>query len=241
MLSDPVAAYDRIAPVFARLREQRRPFLDRIDQLVLSEMPPDSRTMLDVGSGDGSRARRIARARAIAELVLLEPSRAMQGHGPADAKMWTMRAEELHSVQATFDVITCLWNVVGHIFPSKTRIEVLRQFSRLVSQRGRIFIDVNHRYNARHYGPLPTALRWLRDQVSWDEKNGDVMVAWDVEETRCTTAGHVFTNREFRTLALAAGLSIEKMFVVDYATGVLRRRSWQGNLLYVLRPSESPP
>src|SRR5690349_18868634 len=115
MFSDPVAAYDRIAPVFARLAEQRRPYLDRIDQLVVSEMPPGNRTMLDVGSGDGARARRIARARGIEELVLLEPSLAMQGDGAADAKVWTMRAEELHSVQATFDVITCLWNVVGHI------------------------------------------------------------------------------------------------------------------------------
>ena len=238
---DPVAAYDRIAPVFARLAEQRRSYLDRIDQLVLSEMPPGSRSLLDVGSGDGARARRIARAQGIAELVLLEPSRAMQGNGPAGAKVWTMRAEELHSVQATFDVITCLWNVVGHIFPASGRMEVLRQFARLVSSEGMVFVDVNHRYNAPHYGSLRTALRWLRDQVDWDEKNGDVVVDWDVEQTHCTTRGHVFTNKEFRALALAAGLRVEKRFIVDYATGELRRRSWQGNLLYVLRPSESRP
>jgi 2-polyprenyl-3-methyl-5-hydroxy-6-metoxy-1,4-benzoquinol methylase len=233
---DPVAAYDRIAPVFARLAEQRRPYLDRIDQLVISEMPPGSRSLLDVGSGDGARARRIAQTRGIAELVLLEPSLAMQGAGHADAKVWTMRAEELQPVQAEFDVITCLWNVLGHIFPLANRVEVLRQFARLASPHGRIFVDVNHRYNARHYGPLKTALRVLRDRVSWDEKNGDVVVAWQVDETRCTTRGHVFTGKEFRSLALAAGLSIEKTFVVDYATGEQRRWSWQGNLLYVLRP-----
>ena len=243
---DPVAAYDRIAPVFARLAEQRKPYLDRIDRLVLSEMPPGSRSLLDVGSGDGARARRIAQVGGIAELVLLEPSLAMQGHAPPDAKVWTMRAEELHSVQGEFDVITSLWNVLGHIFPASARMEVLRQFSRLVSPHGRIFVDVNHRYNARHYGSLRTALRFLRDQVSWNEKDGDVVVTWDVEETRCTTMGHVFTDKEFRSLARDAGLSVEKRFVVDYATGEQRRRSWEGNLLYVLRPgsrkgSESLP
>jgi 2-polyprenyl-3-methyl-5-hydroxy-6-metoxy-1,4-benzoquinol methylase len=235
---DPVAAYDRIAPLFARLAEQRRPYLDRVDQLVLSEMPPGSRSMLDVGSGDGARARRIARTRGVAELVLLEPSLAMQGRGPTDAKVWTMRAEELHPVQAEFDVITCLWNVLGHI-SSSSRVEVLRQFARLVSPQGKIFVDVNHRYNARHYGPLRTALRFLHDRVSWDEKNGDVVVAWEVEDARVTTRGHVFTGREFRTLALAAGLSIEKTFIVDYTTGELRRWSWEGNLLYVLRPASA--
>ena len=233
---DPVAAYDRIAPVFARLAEQRKPYLDRIDQLVLSGIPPGSRSLLDVGSGDGARARRIAQARGISELVLLEPSVAMQGGGHADARTWTMPAEELRSVQAEFDVITCLWNVLGHIFPPAGRIDVLRQFARLVSPQGRIFVDVNHRYNACHYGTLLTVMRFLRDRVSGDENRGDVTVVWDVGKTKCMTRGHVFTDKEFRTLSLAAGLRIEKTFVVDYATGDHRRWSWQGNLLYVLRP-----
>src|SRR6202034_945404 len=100
--------------------------------------------------------RRIARARDIADLFLLEPSVAMQD---GNAKAHTMRAEDLHLVQAEFDVITCLWNVLGHIFPSASRLGGLRQFARLVSPHGRIFVDVQHRYNARHYGAIPTALR----------------------------------------------------------------------------------
>ena len=224
---DPVAAYDRIGSVFARIAEKRRAYLDSIDQLVISGMPPGSRSMLDVGSGDGRRARRIAQAGNIAELVLVEPSVAMQG---ADAKIRTMRAEELHMIDGQFDVITCLWNVLGHIFPAASRLEVLRQFARLVSPQGRIFLDVQHRYNARHYGVIPTALRLLHDQMRWRETNGDVVVAWDA----CTTRGHVFTHREFRSLARAAGLNIESRFVVDYATGECRRRSIEGHLLYVL-------
>ena len=235
-LLDPVAAYDRIAPVFSRLADQRKPYLDRIDQLILSAIPPESHSLLDVGSGDGVRARRIAQSKDLSEVVLLEPSVAMQGNVSANAKVWTMRAEELHSVQAEFDVITCLWNVLGHIFPASARIEVLRQFARLLSPQGRIFVDVNHRYNARHYGSLQTALRFLRDQVSWDESNGDVMVTWNAGETPCTTRGHVFTGKEFRALAVAAGLSIEKKFIVDYATGEQQPWAWKGNLLYILRP-----
>lgn len=236
---DPVAAYERIAPVFSHLAAQRKPYLDRIDQLVLSGIPPGSSSMLDVGSGDGARARHITHTRGISELVLLEPSLAMQGNHLADAKIWAMRAEELHSVQAEFDVITCLWNVLGHIFPASARAEVLRQFARLLSPPGRIFVDVNHRYNARHYGSPQTAWRFLRDLVAWDEKNGDVMVTWNVGETSCKTLGHVFTDNEFRSLSRAAGLQIENQFVIDYSTGELRHRSWEGHLLYILRPASA--
>jgi len=231
---DPVAAYDRIAPVFAGIAEQRRSYLDRIDQLVISAISDGSRSMLDVGSGDGVRARRIAQAKGISELVLVEPSVAMQS---PNTEFRAIRAEELRSVEGEFDVVTCLWNVLGHIFPAASRMEVLRQFARLVSSEGRIFIDVQHRYNARHYGAIPTALRFLHDHLHWNETNGDVVVAWAIEQVRCTTRGHVFTHREFRSLANAAGLKIEERFVVDYATGDCRRWSIEGHLLYVLRPT----
>src|SRR5579862_5512872 len=82
VILDPVAAYDLIAPVFSRIAEKRRAYLESIDRLVISEIPPGSRSMLDVGSGDGARARRIAETRGIGKLILIEPSVAMQ-RGPA--------------------------------------------------------------------------------------------------------------------------------------------------------------
>lgn len=234
---EPIAAYDRIAPEFARITAKRKPYLDSIDRLVMSRIPPGSRSMLDVGSGDGRRARRIAQEGGIADLVLLEPSVAMRG---SDAGIRTMRAQELHLLEGKFDVITCLWNVLGHIFPASSREEVLRQFARLVSPQGRIFVDLHHRYNARHYGTLPTALRFLHDALRWNDTNGDAVVSWDVGQVQCTTRGHVFTHHEFRSMVHASSLNIETRFVVDYATGECRRWSIQGHLLYVLSRTAFP-
>ncbi|MFY9727698.1 MAG: methyltransferase domain-containing protein [Bryobacteraceae bacterium] len=234
-LLDPVAAYDRVAPVYARLAAERAAYLDAIDRLVISEIPPGSRSLLDVGAGDGARAARIAGAAGLRDLVLLEPSAAMRSRCSAQASIWALRAEDLRSRNGSFDIITCLWNVLGHILPAGARVEVVRQFARLASPQGRIFIDLNHRYNARHYGALMTAARFLRDRLSPGDGNGDVRVAWNVEGGRVSTTGHVFTHREFTALCRAAGLRIEKRFTVDYASGQLRQRSFEGNLLYVLR------
>jgi 2-polyprenyl-3-methyl-5-hydroxy-6-metoxy-1,4-benzoquinol methylase len=234
-LLDPVAAYDRVAPVYACLAKQRGAYLDAIDRIVVSEIPPGSRSLLDVGAGDGARAGRIAEAVGLRDLVLLEPSAVMRSHCPEQANIWDLRAEDLRCRQGSFDAITCLWNVLGHILSIAARVAVLRQFARLVPLEGRIFIDLNHRYNARHYGAVATAARFLRDRVSPGDGNGDVTVTWSVEGRLVSTTGHVFTHREFAAMAQAAGLRIEKRFVVDYASGTLRRRSFEGNLLYVLR------
>jgi SAM-dependent methyltransferase len=235
---DPVAAYDRIAPVFASLAARRRAYLDGVDALIISEIPPGSRSLLDVGAGDGRRSRHIARAAGLSELTLLEPSAEMRRHWPADARSWTMRAEDLHSVAGEFDSIVCLWNVLGHIFPASNRTEMLRQFARLVSPRGKVFVDVNHRYNAAQYGVFRTLSRIIYDWGFPSERNGNVAVVWDVAGTRCTTTGHVFTHKEFCRMAEAAGLRIEKRHVVDYAGGEQRRWTFQGNLLYVLRRAQ---
>ena len=236
---EPVAAYDRIAPEFARLSHRRRAYLDRIEQLVISHIPPGSRSLLDVGAGDGTRAMRIAQARGVEEITLLEPSEEMRRFWPVEVRGWAMRAEDLHRQQAQFDVITCLWNVLGHIFPSENRAEVLRQLARLLSRDGLLFIDVNHRYNARHYGTLPTLLRLIRDSVSFNEKTGDVIAHWNVSGIKYATNGHVFTHGEFRRLSQRAGLIIRRRLVVDYATGEVRRSKFGGNLLYVVQRAVS--
>jgi 2-polyprenyl-3-methyl-5-hydroxy-6-metoxy-1,4-benzoquinol methylase len=220
--------------VYARIASRRREYLDTVDRLVIAGIPPGSRKLLDVGAGDGARAARIAKAAGVEDVTLLEPSAVMRSYCDAKATIWAMRAEDLHGQQGSFDAITCLWNVLGHILPASGRVEVLRQFARLAAPRGKIFIDVNHRYNARHYGMVATAMRFLRDIVSTAGSHGDVRVVWDVEGQHCATTGHVFTHREFAALTDEAGLRIEKQFVIDYASGEIRRHSFEGNLLYVL-------
>ena len=237
---NPIAAYDRIAPAYANLSAQRRAYLDAVDALVASEIPPGSRSLLDVGAGDGARSCRIAQAARLNEVTLLEPSAEMRRHWPAGVKGLAMCAEDLNAVAGEFDVIICLWNVLGHIFPAANRTEALHQFARLVSVRGKVFVDVNHRYNAAHYGTLPTLGRIIYDKMFPRDENGDVAVTWDVSGVQCATSGHVFTHREFHRMATAADLAIENRYVIDYASGEQRRRSFQGNLLYVLRLASVP-
>lgn len=228
-----VESYDPVAPAFASVALQHRAYLDRIDELVIAGIPPGARSLLDVGAADGSRALRIAAARNLNDVVLLEPSAAMRASWPPEIRGWPIRAEELGSKSGQFDAIVCLWNVLGHIFPSSARIEVLRHCARLLAPEGLLFLDVSHRYNARHYGLPRTLGRMIGDRLSPSDERGDVTVRWNVNGRRYSTRGHVFTDAEFRRLASAAGLEIRKMIPVDYATGEIRPSRYSGHLLYI--------
>ena len=200
-------------------------------------MPRGSRALLDVGAGDGVRAQRIAKASGITDLVLLDPSAQMRTHWAIGVRAWPIRAEELAEKNEAFDAITCLWNVLGYVFPAANRVLILRQCGRLLAPGGRLFVDVNHRYNAVHYGVLPATLFMLHDIARPRDTNGDVTVTWQVGDARYATNGHVFTNADFRRISSSAGLTIEETYVVDYATGEIKQSKFAGNLFYILRRS----
>lgn len=232
---DPVAAYDCVAADISRLAEQRRPYLNQVENQIVFHIPPGSASLLDVGAGDGSRAARIAMAAHLDSVVLLEPSSEMRKLWSRRMQGWAIPAEQLREKNGAFDVITCLWNVLGHIFPAQARVEVLQQCRRLLSPRGLMFVDVNHRYNLRAYGAIPTLCRMLRDLALPSDTNGDVQLRWITNGRACTTRGHVFTHSEFRRLANRAGLEIQKIHTIDYSSGELRESRFDGNPLFVLR------
>jgi 2-polyprenyl-3-methyl-5-hydroxy-6-metoxy-1,4-benzoquinol methylase len=238
-LLDPVTAYDILAPHYATISAQREQYLRSIEQIIAERIPAGSQSLLDVGAGDGARGLRIAAKAGIDTVVLLEPSRAMRRETSDGVEIWAMRAEDLNQADRTitgrkFDVIICLWNVLGHV-PAFARGRVVQQLAQLLTPQGRMFLDVNHRYNARAYGAGLTLGRFLYDRLWPSERNGDVTVEWNLSGATCKTYGHVFTSAETEKLLQRAGLPIEEQITVDYATGRIRRFRFEGNLLYALR------
>jgi 2-polyprenyl-3-methyl-5-hydroxy-6-metoxy-1,4-benzoquinol methylase len=257
---DPVAAYSRLAPHYGNISRRREPYLRSIEKIIASRVPPASKSLLDVGAGDGIRTLRIARECGIQRIVLVEPSLEMAARatGMEKTTVWNIRAEEVgakgpscstfgddgselgtheNAGEQRFDVITCLWNVLGHIRRVERRERAMRGMADRLTPWGKCFLDVNHRYNLRSYGVIASAARFVRDSLFYKETNADVIATWDIDGNSVSTHGHVFTDREVRQLAAAAGLSIEDRIVVDYGTGKIRRFAFEGNLLYVFRRS----
>ena len=62
-------------------------------------------------------------------------------------------------------------------------------------------------------------MRFLRDRFSPDEKNGDVVVSWDLEETRCTNRRACFYPPGIPCSVSCRGPEHRETFVLDYSTG----------------------
>ena len=190
--------------------------------------------LLDIGSGNGIRALRIARSLGIADVVLVEPSAGMRAQCREEVEYWSCEASQIPETARRFDLITCLWNTLGHLQDSRERVTVLARLKALLTPQGRIFVDVNHRYNARSYGWARTAFRALYDMVSPAESKGDVVASWQAGDERICSHGHVFTQRELLRVFDNAGLRVKTRWVVDYESGEAHRLSVLGNLLYQL-------
>jgi 2-polyprenyl-3-methyl-5-hydroxy-6-metoxy-1,4-benzoquinol methylase len=192
--------------------------------------------LLDVGSGDGFRAARLASALSLSRLVLSDPSEKMADccRRQHAASVWPAAAEDLPDAGERFDVVTCLWNVLGLVADSAQRVAALRKMGSLLSAQGQLFLDVNNRYNARAYGWLPVFGRAIYDLLRPSDLNGDVSFSWQVGERLIHSSGHVFRPAEMSGLIESAGLKVVRRYVVDYRTGERRRFVFEGQLLYEL-------
>jgi SAM-dependent methyltransferase len=230
-------SYDKLAQHFRSYSEARAAYLDSIDRLILRHVPAGATSLLDVGSGDGVRAARLAAQCSVSRLILSDPSEEMVSRCrllEGVAEVWHVAAEELPDAGECFDVITCLWNVLGLVSDTALRVEALRRMRSLLSPEGRIFLDVNNRYNARAYGRLRTAGRVLYDLLRPSDANGDVSFSWRLGGELIETRGHVFRPGEMKRLIEGAGLKVMNRHAVDYETGQLRKSAFAGQLLYEL-------
>ncbi len=230
-------AYDALAPYYRDYAARKSAYLTSVDRYILMNAPHSPMGLLDVGAGDGVRGMGLAQRLGIGHVVLCEPSAEMAARcrerGPA--QVWQIAAEDLPEMTERFDVILCLWNVLGHLASHEARLAALKGMARLLSDRGRMYFDVNNRHNASAYGWLTVMGRLVLDYVAFDERRGDASFNWQIGEQTFPARGHLFTPAEIERIVRDSGLYIADKVAVDYASGKLSRSSLRGQLLYQVK------
>jgi len=233
-------AYNTFAPWYGAYAASRRQYRQAIDNVVVGRIR-NAKSLLDVGAGDGGRAIGIGRSLGAQRVVLLEPSPGMRSEIPAGYEVWPFGIEEIPEGREAFALITCLWNVLGHVQGHQQRVRALLNLRHLLAPKGMIFLDVIHRYNAAAYGWSKTVGRLVHDAFVRSEKNGDVLVSWQAGARTIHTQSHVFTSAEMDALFRAAGLKTLQRWVIHYDTGAVCRLPFNGHLCYQLGSTQTVP
>lgn len=228
--------YDSLAPYYQEYSQKKSAYINAINKLILDNIPKDAKSLLDVGAGDGTRGIAIAKKSKVKTVVLSDISYEMikMCKRLDVSEVWHTKAEDLPQKNIRFDVILCLWNVLGHIDNENKRIQALKKMSLLLSPKGKIFLDVNNRYNAKTYGCSKVIRNLLFDWLRLKKNRGDVQFFWIAGHKKIPAKGHLFTPFEITNLVAQAKLKIQQSYIVDYDNGEIRQSIFNGQLFYIL-------
>lgn len=132
-----------------------------------------------------------------------------------------------------FDIITCLWNVLGHVDGNKID-QALTNIYKHLSSNGLAIIDVNNRHNIKQYGKIAIK-NVIKDFFNYEYSNGDIHFDMKIGEVLLPSDVHVFTASEIEKLFNKNKLEIVKKKYVNYKTGKIENNKFSGQIFYVLR------
>ncbi len=236
MINQATDLYDALAPYYRNYSDNKSAYLSAVDKFVIGHIPPGAESLLDVGAGDGIRGMSIAQQTGIKYTVLCDPSPEMIRRCKAlhPSEVWNVSAEELPDTGIKFDVILCLWNVLGHLKDRASRIKALSRMRELLTDKGIIFFDVNNRHNAASYGWARVIGRLIIDFFNLDEQRGDAVFDWKIGEQTFPAMGHLFTPHEIEGIIKESGLKVKERIAVNYSDGQVSMSILKGQLLYLI-------
>ena len=194
--------YTLFAKHYRAYASQRQVFLDVVDDFIKSESLPH-KSIIDIGSGDGKRAKCIADIMMAKNLTLVDNSQGMislaNKVNGADILLADISNSEFKSAKK-YDIVLCLWNVLGHIPSASRRLTAMINLKNLVSNGGFIFLDINNRYNISQYGFGEVVKNILKDLLMHNDCNGDFELGLNAAAGEIRTKVHLFAPFEMDQL-----------------------------------------
>jgi len=236
--------YDAFAPFYREYSRKKSSYIEAIDALILSNLPRKTSSILDIGCGDGVRFQRLLERINFERALAMDSSSEMVSLAKLNTRAVVVLADIGNSdidaiVPIRFDVILCLWNVLGHIEGSVARERAILNMSQALNDVGRIYIDVSNRHNVSHYGWKTVLKNIATDLLNPNRNNGTLTYDIQVAEDKSIEAhSHFFNPNELLALFKRAGLNTVMTAYVNYGTGK-EAGPWSGSIFYVLERAKN--
>lgn len=213
LAEDSISFYDDIGPQeFGDISLCRRSYLDAVDEIIIQQS--SGTVYLDIGSGDGRRALKISSRIGTCLNYCLDSSREM--HRSCIEKNLKSSCVTFDKYDPPFqcDVITCLWNVLGHM---DDPVRNVKKMVGLLEPGGKLFVDVNNKWNVAEYGCSNVFKNMIFSKRIFEIKGRNAHV-------------RLFSPMELDKAF--DGTHLDKVYV-DYKTGEKRCSMFKGQILYI--------
>lgn len=229
--------YNKLAPYYRKYSEKNTLYLEKVNKLVRERLPNTPFSMIDLGTGDGVRIKKIISQHEPAPdpMVLVDNSEKMialtRNIQSAHICQQDFSLKSFH-LEQKFDIVCCLWNVLGHIDDTNLK-QALLNMKNLLKNNGSIILDINNRQNIKQYGKH-ALLNILKDFLFPSSRNGDIYFKMKSDKLVIPSFVHLFSKKEIESYFKQAGLLIKERIYINYKTGQREKLSCFGQLFYVL-------
>lgn len=221
--SKTVGHYSSLSGLYPSLSLSRRNYNAAVDSRLVSLTGQLGPRWLDIGAGDGVRALSLNHELK-KNLTVLEPSALLPKTFESDhPNIRVVRSQlEFADFDHEFDLVTMLWNVVGHLESLKSS---LRQVAKWTAPSGLLFFDVNSPLNIRRFGLAPVLKNMTRSgqtlSFPWPQTDSDSNVKF-------YRKGHLVAE-------LAEAGFLASCSYLDYDSGFPTRSGFTGSMIVVAR------
>ncbi len=229
-MKDSKAYYDHLATSYNTESDNRKNYLTAVDKYIAKSVNNIRvYNFLDIGAGNGNRSIEIANSISVEkEIVLIDSSSKMLENA---SKLENVKAHNTSvfdfNTSTKFDLITCLWNVLGHFNTKEERIQLFKKISTLLAPKGVFIFDVNNRYNINHYG-----LHNVEQNLKNDTLNIKDAGWFTLGEKTNQTRVYMHSPFDINTYIDQTDLSVEEIKYIDYTTGETKPTFFEGQLVY---------
>jgi ubiquinone/menaquinone biosynthesis C-methylase UbiE len=205
--------YDSIAKSYRQVSVSRKNYLDHVDRLVYKSIANDeSKTLLDIGTGDGKRIFDLTDKLNI-EVWVMENSPEMCSllyRTIGKSHVMSSDISQLSTFSQTFDVITSLWNVFGHIEEIELAFSDIKN---RLNPGGKFIFDVNNPFNIAEYGIISTIRNWRKIHIQRE------VLTFNLKNTGAETVVYFRSIGFYKCMLRKAGFTSIKVRFINYSTG----------------------
>lgn len=226
--------YDVLSTIYRKVSSEKKNYLDGVDELIIKSAGK-RKSLLDLGPGDGERINKMAKRLGVEKFILVENSSEMAKLSSklVGSNKVVQRSITEYRPSNKFEIITCLWNVLGHVEPYSSIQGIFLNINSMLADNGLFFLDVNNRYNASAYGNWNALRNFLQDTFGFTNKKY-FKFSKRINNLNVPMKVHFFSDLEISTFAKRAGLKIVESKYIDYNSGAIKKFPWQGQLFYII-------